>query len=430
MLKFEGMREDFLHYLWKYKKCNVLQFKTVNGESIKIVSVGQHNSDAGPDFFNAQLRIDGQLWAGNVEIHIKSSDWYAHNHEIDPNYDNVILHVVWQHDVEVFRKDNSHMPTLVLKNYVEKTAIENYKRLFNRKGQWINCEKDFATVDDFVLKNWLERLYFERLEQKARHIEYLLNNSNNDWEAVLFKMLAKNFGLKVNGEVFYSIANSVEFSKIRKLNKNLLSFEAFLFGQGGLLDADIEDVYFQDLKKEYLFIIQKFQINNAGVLPLQFFRLRPNNFPTIRLSQLARLISSHQNLFSKIIEMSNLEQFYELFEVEVSDYWKSHFTFGKQSRPSSKKISKPFIDLLMINTIIPLKFSYAKHQNKSIDAEIVALINEIPPEKNNIVAKYNSLKVISNSALQSQALLQLKSNYCDKNDCLQCAVGNALLNRN
>ena len=180
------MQEDYLHYLWKHKKMDILNLETVNGLSIEVISVGQHNTTlAGPDFFNAQLRIDDQLWAGNVEIHIKSSDWYLHNHENDPNYDNVILHVVWEYDVDVFRKDNSQIPTLELKNYVEKTAIGNYKKLFNRKGKWINCENNFATVDDFILSHWLERLYFERLVEKVTHIEYLLNNSKNDWEEVL-----------------------------------------------------------------------------------------------------------------------------------------------------------------------------------------------------------------------------------------------------
>lgn len=422
------MQEDYLHYLWKHKKMDVLNLKTVNGLAIEVISVGQHNTTlAGPDFFNAQLRIDDQLWAGNVEIHIKSSDWYLHNHENDPNYDNVILHVVWEYDVDVFRKDNSQIPTLELKNYVEKTAIGNYKKLFNRKGKWINCENNFATVDDFILSHWLERLYFERLVEKVTHIEYLLNNSKNDWEAVLFKVLAKNFGLKVNGDAFYCIANSVEFSVIRKMSNNLLTMEGFLFGQAGLLDTDLEDAYYQELKLEYEFVKQKFQLNNASVPPLHFFRLRPPNFPTIRLSQLANLYCKEQNLFSKVIEASTKEAFYKLFSVVASEYWQTHYTFGKKSNFSSKKLTKSFIYLLLINTIIPIKFCYAKKEGKSVEKEIVNLASEIAFEKNSIVEKFHNLKPIVSSAMESQALLQLKSNYCNKNKCLQCAVGNAIL---
>ena len=255
------MQEDYLHYLWKHKKMGVLNLKTVNGLDIEVISAGVHNTDsAGPDFFNAQLRIDDQLWAGNVEIHIKSSDWYLHNHETDPNYDNVILHVVWEHDVDVFRKDNTRIPTLLIKEYVSSSAVENYKQFFNRKKNWINCENDLGSVDDFLLSHWLERLYFERLEQKTIAINQLLDASKNDWEAVLFKMLSKNFGLKVNGDAFLSIANSVNFNVIRKISKHKKSLEALLFGQAGLLEANLEDVYFKGLRNEYLYNKKKFNL--------------------------------------------------------------------------------------------------------------------------------------------------------------------------
>ncbi|WP_299556143.1 DUF2851 family protein [Seonamhaeicola sp.] len=423
------MQEDFLHYIWKYKKFQYHDLRTTRGEAIEISSAGAHNQNAGPDFFNAQIRIEEQLWAGNVEVHIKSSDWFLHNHETDKNYDNVILHVVWEDDTEVFRKDNTVIPTLELKGLVEKDVINNYEKLFSEQIKWINCERDFASVDDFILGHWLERLYFERLGRKANTIEQLLLNSKNDWEAVLFKMLTKNFGLKVNGESFLSLAKSVDFSIIRKIQSNQLTLEALLFGQAGLLDNDIEDSYFLSLKSEYKFLKQKFNLKNDAVLPLQFFRLRPLNFPTIRLSQLAGLYHEHQSVFSKIIETNTLDDFYELFKVSTSGFWKNHYTFQKASKLSPKTITKSFIDLLLINTILPIKFCYAKQKGEPIDTIILEIANNVTSEKNNIIGAFNSLKKISKSALQSQALIQLKTAYCDKNKCLQCAIGNSILNK-
>ncbi len=422
------MQEDFLHYIWKHKKLEVTNLKTSNNQTVQIVSGGQHNLNSGPDFFNAQLKIDDQLWAGNVEIHIKSSDWFVHNHEVDSAYDNVILHVVWEHDTEVFRKDNTEIPTIELKKYVSKEALENYQKLFSKSDKWINCEHDFKSVDDFTITNWLERLYFERLERKFQDIEKLLKSSANNWEAVLFKMLAKNFGLKVNGESFLSIANSIDFSIVRKQQSNLMSLEALLFGQAGLLDDSIQEPYFIELVNEYKFLTQKFNLSNVTVTPLQFFRLRPPNFPTIRLSQLANLYHQHQNIFSKIIESHLVEDFYKLFKVGTSSFWDTHYTFGKTSKNSKKLITKSFIDLLLINTIIPIKFSYSKQIGKPNEESILQLIQGIASEKNNIVEKFNDLKPVSKSALESQALIQLKNEYCDKNKCLQCAIGNKLLN--
>ncbi|PKQ44807.1 DUF2851 family protein [Confluentibacter flavum] len=424
------MQEDFLHYLWKHKKFDVSNIKTTDNESIHVLSVGQHNLNAGPDFFNAQLKIDHQLWAGNVEVHIKSSDWFLHNHELDKAYDNVILHVVWEHDTDVFRKNNSKIPTLELKSYVSKLALNNYEKLFAKSGKWINCEHDFSSVNNFEMSNWLERLYLERLERKSEDINTLLMTSQNDWEAVLFKMLVKNFGLKVNGEAFLSLANNIDFSIIRKTLTNNTTLESLLFGQAGLLEQDIEDPYYLELVKEYEFLKQKFSLSNKNVTPIQFFRLRPPNFPTIRLSQLATLYHQNQNLFSKIIEINTLIGFYDLFSVSTSLFWESHYTFGKSSKKSKKVITKAFVNLLLINTIIPLKFSYAKFKGHNIDDSIVSLIESIASEKNSIIEKFNSLKLVSTSALQSQGLLQLKNEYCNKNKCLQCAIGSSLLHSN
>jgi len=423
------MRENFLHYIWKFKKFDILHLKTTKLEPIHLVSVGRHNHNSGPDFFNAKLKIGEQLWAGNVEIHIKSSDWFAHHHEKDSAYDNVILHVVYEHDTEIFRKDNSTIPTLELKHYIHNAILYNYQNLFSNTSKWINCETDFSQTDDFILSHWLERLYFERLERKSKAIENLLKTSQNNWEAVLFILLLKNFGLKVNAEAFFSLAKSIDFSVIQKSQSKLQTLEALLFGQARLLEFESEDTYCSNLKTEYHFLKQKFQLTNEYVVPLQFFRLRPSNFPTIRLSQFASLYHQHQQLFSKIIESQSKEDFYKLFEVSASQYWKSHYTFQKASKKTDKRLTKPFIDLLLINTIIPIKFSHAKQNGGRINEQLILLIKSINSEKNSITKRFNALKKVSKSALESQALVQLKTEYCNKHQCLNCAIGNSLLNK-
>lgn len=422
------MQEDFLHYIWKHKAFSTSSLKTTSDEVVVIKQLGQHNYNAGPDFFNAQISIDNQLWAGNVEIHLKSSDWYVHNHENDKAYDNVILHVVWEHDTEIFRKDNSKIPTLELKDYVDQSLLGSYKKLMQSKS-WINCENDFKAVDDFQLNNWLERLFIERLERKSKDISELLKQSNNDWEAVLFRMLLKNFGLKVNGESFLSLAKSLDYSIIRKLQHDVVELEALFFGQSNFLEMDEQEVYYIDLKNRYQYLKQKFRLNSQGVLPVQFFRLRPPNFPTIRLSQFANLYAEEHQLFSKVMSFNTLEEFYMLFNIGVTDFWKTHYTFSKASKASRKTLAKAFVDLLIINTIIPIKFSYAKTNGKAIEEDLFSLIKQIKIENNSIVKRYLELKPIEKNALNSQALLQLKQNYCDKNKCLHCTIGNRLITK-
>ncbi|HET8753697.1 MAG TPA: DUF2851 family protein, partial [Salinimicrobium sp.] len=246
------MGEDFIHYLWQFQKWNSTDLKTCDGQELSILSPGSHNLSSGPDFFNARIILDHQEWAGNVEIHINSSDWYSHGHETDSNYDNVILHVVLNHDTEVFRKNNSAIPVLELKNLIDTTTIENYKNLLDRPGEkWINCEKDFHSFPDFQLQHFMERLYFERLEDKAEAVFQKLAHSSSNWEEVLFKMLCKNFGLNINGEAFLSLANAIPFSVIRKTRSERQKLEALLLGQAGLLEKEIEEVYYQNLKRDY-----------------------------------------------------------------------------------------------------------------------------------------------------------------------------------
>ena len=422
------MKEDFLHYLWKFKKFDTLNLKTSNGEEIVIVNVGHYLELAGPDFFNAQIIIGDQKWAGNVEIHLKSSDWYVHHHERDVNYENVILHVVWEHDTEIFRKNNSEIPVLELRQYVDTATIANYQSLVSPKS-WIFCEKQLNEIDDFTLKNWQERLFFERLERKSKPIFELLEQTNQDWEAVLFCLLAKNFGLNTNGELFLKIAQSIPFSVIRKESFEVENLEALLLGSAGVLDIEKEDTYFKDLKFRYFYLLQKYQLEKNSAEPVQFFKHRPDNFPTIRLSQLANLYHSQQNLFSIISTSNSLVTIYKTFEVAVSAYWQNHYQFDKESPKKLKKLSQSFVDLIVINTIIPLQFAFAKSQGKENSEDLIQLLNEVAPEKNAIMDKFGSFGINPKNAFESQSLLQLKNEYCNKSRCLECAIGMELLKK-
>ena len=426
------MREDFLHYLWKYQFFAINKLYTTNKESLHIYKIGNHNINSGPDFFNAKIKIADQLWAGNVEIHVKASDWYAHRHEEDPNYDNVILHVVWQKNTEIYNKVGVVIPTLELQNFVTKRVLVQYQKLFSKKQKWINCENFMDSVDLFVLDNWVERLYFERLEQKSELISELLIKSANNWEMVLFQLLTKNFGLKVNGSSFLNLANSVTFDVVRKEQNKQLNLEALFFGQAGFLAKDLNDEYYKKLQKEYQYQQVKYILEPLFNGQFQFFRLRPNNFPTIRLAQLASLYFRRNNLFSEILEIDSLDGFYELFDVSASSFWENHYTFKTNSRKQPKKTTKKFINLLLINTIIPIKFMYLKHIGKLKEEDIVRLMKQIPSEKNNIITRFeiifkNQKNFKIQNAFKSQALLQLKTAYCDNQNCLQCAIGNFYL---
>ena len=424
------MREDFLHYVWKNYKLKGKTLSTHQGELIEVLHLGTHNKLAGPDFFNAKLRIGGQLWAGNVEIHIKSSDWYLHSHENDVNYDNVILHVVWEHNVDVYRKDGSIIPVLEVADLVPFSLQKYYNDLvYTSIGKFINCENDISQIDDFLWENWLERLYISRLEKKHLEIANLLKGNQNNWEKVLFIMLMKNFGLNINGPKFYQFAKGVPFSVVRKVSNYPSQLEALLFGGLGLLAGDSKDDYQRSLLQEYKFLKQKFNLEIETGQKVDFFGLRPMNFPTIRLAQITALYCTHQNLFSVLMGLSTIEELYPLFKVNTSTYWDNHYSFGKESAYKKKTVSNSFISLLVINTLIPLKFSYQKSKGKLDVEELLQWVMKLPEEKNSVTKGFKAIGKQVKNAMQSQGVLELKKNYCDKNQCLQCTIGGKLLNR-
>lgn len=424
------MKEDFLHYLWKYKKFDFAKAKTTSGDSIEVLRSGEHNSFSGPDFFNAQLRIGNQLWAGNVEIHLKASDWYAHNHENDMTYANVILHIVWEDDVSVYNSSKVEIPTLRLRDYVSIEMLGHYNQLFvAQPKRFIVCEQDTSSVPQHTMLHWVERLYIERLEQKVIEIEQLLAASKNDWEAVLFKLLAKNFGTKINGAAFLSMASTIPFSVIRKLASEAGQLETLFYGVAELFPDGSLEPETQKQIQDYNHITAKFKLESGLNIPVQYFKLRPPNFPTIRLSQLANIYYKEQNLFSKVVALKSKGAFYDLFAVQASTFWDTHYNFGKTHAAKPKKVSKSFIDLVLINTILPLKFAYARYRNTYNEDEIFDLVCSLEFEKNSITKRFQELTNLNKDALHSQAFLQLYNAYCTKKKCLQCAIGMHLLSK-
>ncbi len=421
------MKEDFLHYIWKFQRFSN-PLVTTKGECVEVASVGMQNQLSGPDFLNAKLTIGNQLWIGNIEIHIRASDWFLHKHETDTNYDAVILHVVWEEDVEVYGRDNNPLPTVELSKIISEELLIQYQRFEFSENSWIPCEKIVDLPKPVLLSNWLERLFVQRLENKSLLIEQLLKKSNNDWEAVLFQLLAKGFGLNNNGDAFLHWAQSFPFSILRKLWHDSQDVAALFFGQAGMLEDDIEEGFYQSLKAKYTYIKHKYQLNLGSKNQFQFYGLRPHNFPTIRLAQLTALYSAHKTIFSMLTGSISLKEVYDVFDVEVDSFWNEHYTFSKASKKRTKRLTQNFVDLLLINVIIPIKFTLYKAKNEDKNDELFQLITGVSPEKNTIVNKFKEIGLKSKNALETQALIELKNNYCAKKRCLQCAIGHKVLN--
>lgn len=419
--------EDFLHYIWTFKLFNTQELKTVQNEPITILKSGQHNTDAGPDFFNAQIKIGETIWAGNVEIHINSSDWIKHHHEIDNAYNNVILHVVYQHDKEIKNANGNTISTLELKNLIDHKLISNYKQLIGSKN-WIACNTQLKQVDQFVVQNWLERLVFERLERKSTEIAQTLLLNKNDWEETFYQVLFKYFGLKVNSEPFHLLAKNTPLKIVEK-HRNLFVIEALLFGQTGFLVDEKYDEYFQRLKKEYHFLQSKFSLTPLDKSLWKLLRLRPANFPTIRIAQLAYLLSNEPRIFSKILAIDSVKELQQLFSLTASSYWNNHYQFGVEQKVSlQKRTGKLMIDSLIVNVVVPMLFVYASSkQDEELKNKAVRFLEELKAEKNSIILNFEKLGIKSKNALQSQALIELKTNFCSQKKCLHCSIGNHLL---
>lgn len=421
-----NMREDFLHHVWKFQLFNFYDLKTTEGHEVRTISPGIHNLDAGPDFLNARIEIDGIQWIGNVEIHVNKSDWLKHGHQNDDAYNNLILHLVYNDDyAEIEQLKNSH--TISLKDRINEDIYQRYLKFLN-SNLWIPCANFIYGIDRLNLEMWIDRMMVEKLELKSESILKSLEKNTFNWEQSFYKFLASNFGFKVNGLAFEMLADSLPFINILKHKSNILQIEAMLYGQAGMLNDDFEDEYPNLLKREYKFLQNKFQLKPINETAWNWARLRPQNFPTIRISQFATLIYNNNSLFSELIFAKSLDEIRKVLNISTSKYWENHYQFDKESKFRSKKLGKQSIDLLTINTILPFKFLYGKiHNNKELTNNALQILEALPSEKNHIIKGFESLGVVSNSAFRSQALIHLKKFYCDKKRCLQCGIGNRLL---
>lgn len=421
------MKEEFLHHIWKTKLFSSEKLKTTDGEALQIIKVGELNTDAGPDFINARIKIADETWAGNIEIHIRSSDFFKHAHEIDSNYDNLILHVVFENDVDIKRKDGTVIPAMELKNLIGADTIAKYENLTFSTAK-IPCSNLIQQVDDFTKQQMIERCGIERLQQKTEIIFTELEQNKNNWEETFYRLLAKSFGAKINAEAFQLLAKSLPLSVLAKHKNNLFQIESLLFGVAGMLNDKFVDVYPNEMKKEFDFLQKKYNLISVQSHAWKYFRLRPANFPTIRIAQFASLIFKSTHLFSKIIQVETVKELQNFFQAEVSDYWKTHYTFDKLSEDKNKPVGNNFIDLILINTVVPLVFAYGKwkdedgFQNKSI-----GWLEKLTPESNTIIKNFEALGMKTKNAFDSQALIQLNNNYCAKQLCLHCTIGHNIL---
>ncbi|MDR1699085.1 MAG: DUF2851 family protein [Prevotellaceae bacterium] len=417
------MNEAFLQYLWQHRLFYPADLRTVSGEKVEIINVGKRNDDAGPDFFNAKIKIGDTVWAGNVEIHLRSSDWKRHKHH--RNYDNVILHVVKVADEPVYRLSGEEIPQLVLP-YPSRAEAQYESWLANKKS--IPCADKLDEISRIFLQSQLNRLLSERLEQKTLAIESLLSQSQNHWEEAFYVTLCRNFGFGINAQPFEMLARSLPLNYLAKHKDNLFQIEALLFGQSGLFNSENPDEYEEKLRKEYHFLQSKFSLTPIDGSVWKMLRIRPSNFPHLRIAQLAGLIHRSSKLFSKIIENPGYKNLISLFDTEVSDYWHTHFRFGQASPERKHKLGKQTIDSLLINTVVPFLFAYGKVKNSDEWQEkAVSLLKEIPAEKNHIIKLWADLNIAAKNAFETQALLQLHKNYCEEKKCLHCAFGYQLL---
>ena len=422
------MNEEFLYYLWTYQlfKPNLI---TTSGEVINIISTGRRNTDSGPDFFNAMIKIGNTQWAGNVEIHVNSSDWFKHNHQNNPAYDNIILHVVFNDDLPIQRTSSQLIPTLELKNKFDESILYKYEDFQNSRDS-ISCHSLIHNIKHFDKLSWFDRLMAERLERKSSEAIKLLEYSRNDFLQVFYQWLAKAMGYTANAEAMEMLASSLPIKLLLKHKNNLMQIEALLFGQSGLLSDTHKDKYPLDLRKEHQFLKSKYKLVPMESSVWRFMRMRPSSFPTIRISQLANIIYSSSGLLNKIFETERLQDVTSLLDTSASSYWNNHFRFDAISPGKNKKLGLLSINIILINTIIPLLFLYGKMKNNfQLQERTINWLCEIRPESNSVTRKFLSIGLEATNAMQSQALLQLKNNYCSKKKCLDCRFGHILLNR-
>jgi hypothetical protein len=423
------MNESFLHYIWQFQYFDKKDLRSSTGEEIVIFTPGQKNMHAGPDFYDAKLKIDSIAWAGSVEIHINSSGWREHKHQEDPAYENVVLHVVWEENEQIIRKDGTAIPTLELKSRVSPSFLLQYKRIIHSRTR-IPCANAIGSVPNVIKLSMLDKALMSRLELKANQVLLAFEKSNGDWEETCYQMICKNFGFKVNPDPFLQLARSLPHKILMKHGDKLEQMEALIFGQAGFLNETINDPYYLLLKREYTLLRKKYDLGQRQMNKAQwrFLRLRPANFPSIRLAQLASVLHHQKNLFSKIISITSWKELIPAFSVKPSPYWLYHYQFFKKQRREIPSLGRMSIENIVINSIVPMLVAYgkAKDDQHFID-RAVQLLQETAAEKNHILRCWDALGLTSKTAFDSQALIELHNSFCVRRRCLDCTIGFSLL---
>jgi hypothetical protein len=426
------MKEEFLHYLWKYSLYDMESLVDNEKNKIIILNPGEYNRDSGPDFFNARISVAGTVWAGNIEIHTKSSHFDNHGHQNDPAFNNVILHIVSENDKRVYNSKGEEI--LTAKISFDPAYYEKYISLINNP-YIIACQDDIKEFDAILVRHWLNTLIIERLQSKSESILKIFSETGNDWDETFYRLLARYFGFRVNTEPFEMLATALPYRIIRKHSDNIFQIEALLFGTAGLLETGLfkealSDEYYSNLVKEYSVLSAKYSLQPLHGWLWKFSRLRPSNFPTIRLSQLAALLSVSGGLFSRVLEAADIKHIKGLFEVSASAYWNDHFVFARESRNVIKHTGSQAIEILLINSVIPLIFVYGQmRDNQELSERALSFLEEISPEGNTIIAEWEAAGLLAESAFYSQALIQLRNEYCKKRKCLDCRIGNKIISQ-
>lgn len=422
--------EEFLHYIWQFRLYDLTALQTTGGQTIEVLHCGFPNKNAGPDFTNAKIIIDGTTWAGQVEVHIKSSDWNAHQHQNDNAYENVVLHVVLEHDVEISRRDGTILPTLVLQDKIPVHLFENYQGLISATNAF-PCEQQIGSVDSFMVNGFLSRVLVERLEQKSQEVFERLEQLNGNWDETFYHFMAKNFGFKVNALPMQLLAQSLPQQLFAKHKDQSMQIEALIFGQAGFLNQSFERDYPNVLKTEYAFLRQKYDLQSIDISLWKLLRMRPQNFPTLRLAQFAALIAKSNHLFSKVLEVKNVKELHQLFEkLPINLFWRTHYHFNKTTEKVNVQLGKSSVDNILINTVSLFLFAYGKYTaQENFQTRAFYLLESIAAEKNNIISQYIGAGVRVENAYQTQALLQLRKNYCNEKRCLSCGIGLKILKK-
>jgi len=418
------MKEEYLHYIYRTKQLGK-NFTTTKGLEVEVLDFGFYNHNSGPDFLECKIKLNGKIWAGQIEFHVKSSDWIKHKHQNDSNYNNVILHLVYKHDLEI-KSGKYELPVVELENSINHSHYLKYKSYINSKN-WIACQNDIQTVDDFIIFQQKEKALLNRLSRKSKSIINFIESYKGDRKKVFYIILCKAFGTKVNQQAFQKLGEIFDHKIIAKLNYDVVKIQAYLFGIGGFLSQINKDEYFLKLQKEYTYQKQLFNLTEINVAEWKFSTMRPSNFPTLRIAQLSQLISNN----IQINESQSVKELSNTFKTNIDNYWKTHYMFGRVGKRNNKGMSENFINLILINVVIPYLFAVGYiEDNENLKQKSFDWLDKIKPETNSILNNWKKLNVEIKSAADSQSLIELKNEYCSKQKCLDCKIGQYLLKSN